>query len=75
MDGALHDGEPRPVGIIYEDGTVVSDFRHHTDSDGRRTFSCGICNALATPRGININETVGWSVDTEGILVRKGVEA
>lgn len=73
MDGALHDGEPRPVGIIFEDGTVVSDFRFHTDSDGRRTFSCGICNSLATPRGRNLNEAMDWAVDEAGILVRGGV--
>lgn len=75
MDAKLHDGESTPVGIIFDDGTVVSDFRFHTDSDGGRYFSCGHCNALAQPRGVNFNETVGWSIDADGILVRKGVEA
>lgn len=71
MYGALLDGEPRPAGVIYEDGSVVSDFRFHTDSDGRRMFSCGECNREAEQRTAEVDQVMLWAIDEAGILVRR----
>ncbi|MCE1274145.1 MAG: hypothetical protein LWW75_06430 [Chlorobiales bacterium] len=66
MTITINEGDPRPVGVICADGTVIKDLIPVVLYDGREVFEGGDVNAKSE----GVPELL-YEVDEHGIIVRR----